>query len=155
LLARAFRKLRADGNATAALAALDEHDRRFPVGWLHDEATLARAEALLALDRQAEALALLESVSGAGGPLTRQVRLARGELLAKTGRCERAIEDFSDVLLTAEQDAIVERALAGRATCLWRSGRAEEARRDLQRYVTSFPQGASAAEARRLLEVPR
>ncbi|MEA2699581.1 MAG: hypothetical protein QOI66_3852 [Myxococcales bacterium] len=155
LLAKAFRRLRADGNATAALAALDEHDRKFPGGWLHDEATLARAEALLALGRQAEALALLESVSGTGGTLTRQVRLARGELLAKTGRCDRAVEDFSDVLLTAEQDAIVERALAGRATCLWRSGRAQEARQDLQRYVTLFPQGASAAEARRLLQVPR
>jgi tetratricopeptide (TPR) repeat protein len=155
LLARAFRKLRADGNATAALAALDEHDRKFPGGWLHDEATLARAEALLTLGRQAEALALLELVNGAGGTLTRPVRLARGELLAKTGRCERAIEDFSDVLLTAEQDAIVERALAGRATCLWRSGRAQEARQDLQRYVTLFPQGASVEEARRLLQVPR
>ena len=49
LVASAFRHLRNEGDATAALAALDERERRFGGGTLAAEAALARAEALLLL----------------------------------------------------------------------------------------------------------
>src|SRR5436190_2187527 len=70
LLARAFRLLRSEGDVAGALAALDEHDRRFGAGSLAIEATLARAEALLLLGRTGEALPLLMRLRDARAGLT-------------------------------------------------------------------------------------
>jgi hypothetical protein len=151
LLATVFRKLRSEKDAVSALAALDNYDRAYPAGWLRGEATVARAEALLALGRSAEALPFLESAGGAGGTLTRNMRVTRGELFAKADRCDRAGEDFSEVLLVNQTDPLAERALSGRAACAWRSGHPDDARRDLRRYLGLFPEGARADEARRLL----
>ena len=58
----ALAALRRDKDAGAALALLDEHDRRFPRGELAGEATRARVEALLGERRLDEALALLENL---------------------------------------------------------------------------------------------
>jgi hypothetical protein len=58
----AFRHLRQQHDPAAALAALDEHRRRFPAGALRVEAWLARAEALVELDRPAEAARVLEQL---------------------------------------------------------------------------------------------
>ncbi|HEY2899232.1 MAG TPA: tetratricopeptide repeat protein [Polyangia bacterium] len=151
LLATVFRKLRSEKDAVSALDALDNYDRSYPSGWLRGEAAVARAEALLALGRSAEALPFLERAVSAGGTLTRNMRVTRGELLSKADRCDRAGEDFSEVLLVNQADTLAERALSGRAACAWRSGHADDARRDLRRYLELFPEGPRAEEARRLL----
>ncbi len=53
LLARATSELRA-GHATAALTALEEHQRKFPSGALREERRAAKAQALCALGRVRE-----------------------------------------------------------------------------------------------------
>jgi len=75
VLGSVFRALRAEaGRAEAALAALDDYDRRFPAGLLRDESRLARVEALLALGRPAAARSLLEAWEAEGVPMPRAAR---------------------------------------------------------------------------------
>ena len=128
ILARAFHALRTEHDAAAALRDLDEHARRFPGGALDTEARLARVEALIALGRSSEALALLERWPGNGAAPTRAVRLARGELLADDGRCLEAARDFDAVVVRSDADAVGERALYRRAAC---DLRARDTRRTL------------------------
>ena len=89
MLADVFRELRSRGDARAALRALDEYDRQFPAGGLKSEARVARAEALLALDRRRDALPLLEGLEQAGFAPTRDLRVARGRA-TRGGRAVRA-----------------------------------------------------------------
>jgi hypothetical protein len=65
LLWTAFRLLRQQHDPAAALRKLDEHRRHFPASALRTEADLARAEALFALGRRAEATALLDRLPSA------------------------------------------------------------------------------------------
>jgi len=152
VLDSAFRQLRASGDASAAMRSLDEYDRRFPDGALRSEARVARAEALLMLDRRAEALRWLEELDGDGNPLTRDVLISRGELRAEDGRCPDALRDFDAVLVARASDLPGGRALYGRASCHLRAGDFPAARRDLTRYLSLHPSGPFAAAARRALE---
>jgi hypothetical protein len=142
LVARAFRHLRNEGDATSALAALDERDRRFGAGTLASEAGLARAEALLLLGRTADALPILLALRDAPAGLTPEVRAVRAELLARAKRCGEAVADFDALLAPGGPTATRERALYGRAGCkgparptrrpispaTWRSSRAAASR---------------------------
>jgi hypothetical protein len=148
VLAGAFHELRSSGDARAALRALDDYDRRFPTGALRGESRIARAEALLALDRRREALPLLDGLEATGAALTRDVRVARGELLAEAGRCPEAVGDFDAVLAASAGDASGGRALYGRASCRLRDGDRARARQDLERYLLVHPDGPFAAAAR-------
>jgi len=150
IIADAFRDLRSRGDAASALRSLDEYDRRFPDGVLRAESRVARVEALLLLDRRAEALQLLEAV-GLGGALTRDVRVTRGELLLERDRCTDAIRDFDGVLAARDGDPAGGRALYGRASCRLRGGDVPGARADLTRYLSLHADGPSAAAARRAL----
>ena len=152
LLGRAFRQLRSQGDATGALRTLDQYVVRFPRGALAGEARIARAEALIALDRRAEALPVLETIEQGGGVLTRDVRVTRGELRATAGRCVLAEEDFAAVLAVTDEDAAGGRALYGRASCALLAGDNETARRDLTRYLILHAGGALAPVARRALD---
>jgi hypothetical protein len=148
LLEGVFHALRSETNAAdRALAMLDEHDRRFPAGLMRAEAALARVEALLALGRRAEALALLD----AAGALPRGSRVARGELRAEAGRCGEAIADFDGVLATSSGDERGARALYGLASCALRAGDEDGATAALRRYLDGHPDGARAVEARAAL----
>jgi tetratricopeptide (TPR) repeat protein len=149
LLASAFRELRSGGNPEAALRSLDRYDRRFPDGTLRSEARIARIEALLALDRPAEALRLLEELGA--GAITRDVRITRAELLAANQRCAIAIRDFDRVLAVRDNDAPGARALYGRASCHLRAADTRAARQDLTRYLALNPTGPMASAARRAL----
>lgn len=151
LLTEALRKLRQDDDPRGALALLDEHDGQFAAGTLAPEAARARIEALLRLDRNADALALLDGTAPAATGTGRDLLIARGELRAAAGRCAAASADF-DRLLRADRplDAITERALWGRASCR-ATGDSAGARRDLQDYLTIFPRGRFAADARAAL----
>ena len=154
-MARAFRALRSQRNPVAALATLDDYQRRFPAGALRAEARLARVEALLALGRAPEALPLLMEAGADPADIeaTREVRLVRAELLSQAGRCSDATHDF-DALLAGEvaRDAVTERALYGRAACRSRAGDHNGARRDLERYLADYPGGALRAAAVRALK---
>jgi hypothetical protein len=150
LLEGVFHALRSETDGAArALAALDDHDRRFPAGLMRAEAALARVEALLALGRRAEALALLDAPE-AGTSLPRSARLARGELRAEAGRCSDAAGDFA-VVLRGPGDDLSARALYGRASCALRSGDDASAAAALSAYLERQPDGPHAAEARTAL----
>ena len=150
-LAEAFRTLRTGEDAASALRALERYERRFPDGLLRSEARIARAEALLALGRRGDALALLRGLADADGALTRGVRIARGELLAETGNCAGAMRDFDWILDGATTDDVLGRALYGRAACALQADDRLTARRDLERYLALFPGGDRVAAARRAL----
>jgi TolA-binding protein len=149
LLGSALRALRAQ-DGRGALAVLDEHARRFPSGQLAPEAQLARIDALVLLARRAEALTLLERLPLQRLGRGRELRVLRGELLARQGQCARALPDFA-AALTGKDDRLEARALYGRASCLARTGDEAGARRDLERYLQRFPGGEHAAAARRAL----
>jgi hypothetical protein len=159
LLTKAIRNLRTLHDGTTALAALDEHARRFPSSSLGPEASMLRAEALLLLERKNSALVELDKLSLDGMPNSEDRHVVRGELRAAAGRWRAAHADFQAVLAqsgeAANKDARArerfERALWGRASA--RSHLADEAgaRADLREYLVRFPQGRFAVEAARLL----
>jgi hypothetical protein len=154
ILGEAFRQLRSGGDARAALRSLDDYDRRFPGGQLRGEARVARAEALIALDRRLEALPVLEGLhdDDDGGGLTRHVRLTRAELLFDAGLCPSALQDLDLIIAAGVGDAVGGRALYFRAACQLRAGQLGSARDDLTRYLSLHPSGDLSDAARRAIE---
>ncbi len=92
VLARAISHLRGAHDAAAALDDLADYDRRFPSGLLEQEVLRIRTEALLDAGRDREALTRLDD--RAADVLSRPLRLLRGELRARAGRCEEALDDL-------------------------------------------------------------
>jgi hypothetical protein len=140
-------KLRREHDAKGALALLDQSQPLFARGALALEAQVARVDALLALGRQGEALAILNHLPlahiGRGGEL----RLLRAELRAKDD-CGLALADFDVLVRRPLSPALVERALYGRAACEVRVGDSSNAQRDFREYLDRFPQGRFAERAR-------
>ena len=156
LLALAIAKLRQEGDAEQALVLLDHYRSEFgPTSALAPEANNTRIEALLRLGRHAQALALLDAMTPAATGVGRELLVARAELRADRSRRSAALHDF-DRLLSAggKADAVTERALFGRASCRSKLGDAEGARRDLETYLATFPEGRFAREARAALNPP-
>jgi hypothetical protein len=154
LLARALAELRQDGDADQALALLEEHRKEFGAhAALAPEANATRIEALLRLGRHTQALALLDAMALATTGVGREMLVARAELRADKGRRTAALHDFDLLLLTGgKADSVTERALYGRATCRAKLGDGAGARRDLETYLATFPEGRFAHEARAALE---
>jgi hypothetical protein len=153
LLTRAIAKLRQDGDAEQALTILEQHRSEFGArGALAPEANATRIEALLRLGRHTQALALLDAMAPATNGVGREMLVARAELRADKSRRTAALHDF-DLLLTTggKTDSVTERALYGRATCRGKIGDGEGARRDLETYLATFPEGRFAHEARAAL----
>lgn len=154
LIMSALTALRGHGDAIRALAILDRHDLRFPLGDLADEAALARVEALVKVKRSDEALVFLE----ARGPVRqggsqRKLTLTRAELRAAAGKCAAALDELDALLRGAPPaDGVTERALWGRAACRASGGHFDLARADLERYLRLFPAGQFARGARAALE---
>jgi hypothetical protein len=119
LLRRAIEELRQERDPRAALVALDEHRARFPGGVLRADADVLRVEVLLALDRDGEALALLERLPLSGTPRGDELRVTRGELRAAHD-CAAALADFERVLRESPSAAVAERARRGRDLCTGR-----------------------------------
>jgi TolA-binding protein len=151
-LAEALRALRAEQDPARALAILERNEERFPAGTLRREATLARAEALASLGRQADALAVLDGVKVTGGEPERAVALLRAELRAAARRCNEAINDFSHALAGEGTDELAARAFYGRGGCRLQSGDYLGARADFENYQRHFPEGRFKAEVARALE---
>jgi hypothetical protein len=134
----AIRHLRRERDPTAALAALAAYRNDFPYGQLQREADRLTVDALLALDRRAEALDFLQRLDlGAGDDLP--LRLLRGELAAPGG-CAEAVADFTAVIAEATS-ALLERALLGRARCRDHLGDPAGSARDLAACQRRFPGG--------------
>jgi hypothetical protein len=151
LVRRALEELRHDHDPAAALASLDEHRARFRRGLLRADAELVRVEALLALDREREALVVLEGFALA--TLPGELQVIRGELRAAHD-CGAALADFDRVLAGATSGSLLERALRGRAVCCLRLGD-PAADGALRAYLARFPQGRFAPEAQKRLQAPR
>ena len=152
MLAEALRKLRQGDDAPAALAILDAHEQRFPAGALAPEATLTRIRSA-AQDAPDRRRAFAARPRHAGCPRAgRDLLVARAELRATAGRRAAASADF-DRLLAGDpvSDSITERAMWGRAACRAAAGDAAGARRDLQDYLSRFPEGRFADDARAAL----
>ena len=158
----ALRKLRQNHDARGALAALDQYRNAFPNGRLEAEAGLIRVEALLAFGDRAAALRLLDDDANdtndandsafGHGPRARELLVLRGELRASASRCAEAVGDLGRSLSATLHDAVDERALFARASCLSRLHQFDAARRDLEQYQVHFPTGANAALAASLLQ---
>jgi hypothetical protein len=154
MLHAALEQMNVRGDATSALAQLDSYRIRYPTGVLSREADVARVDALLRLGREADALDLLDGAADKGFegyPRPGQLRVLRGELLARLGRCGEAIPIFTSALADPQAGQSAERALYGRAHCRATLGEMDGSRSDLDRYLTLYPQGHFAAEARRAL----
>jgi hypothetical protein len=79
--------------------------------------------------------------------------LAHAEGMRDASRCPEALHLFEKVLAaTPESTDLRERAVYGRAQCLGQTGDTAGARAEFHRYLTSFPKGKFAAEARKALE---
>jgi hypothetical protein len=150
ILRRALQNLRHDDDAAGALEALDEYDRRFPFGVMRPSAQLVRIDALLALGRQDEALALLNATELGGNPRADELQITRAELRARRD-CGAAMTDFTHALARTPPDALTERALRGRALCARQLDDQATMRADLQQYLARFPSGGFADRARALL----
>jgi hypothetical protein len=159
LLGQAMKRLRDGHDAKAALALLEQHSERFPHGALAAEASVLRTEALLALGRRDEALAVLDGAALESLPNRDEQRVVRGELRASHRRWREASQDFDGVLrdqnlpaATARARGLQERALWGRAAARSRLGDEDGARADLELYLRHFPGGRFAGPAASLLK---
>jgi hypothetical protein len=110
-------QLRRERNPARALELVDGYDARFPVGLWREEAAVIRIEALLALGRPREALERSEALPRAALDRAPRLRVTRGELRVRYGRCEEAQADFSAVLGLAVTEEVRGRALRGQAAC--------------------------------------
>ena len=155
LFGQALRKLRSDNDPKAALAALREHVRVYPKSAFAGERTVLEVEALLALHRDREALALLDGMALDDLPRSGERLVVRGELRAAAKRWPEAGADFERALARVSgSPAWHERALWGRGVSRLRLGEREAGLADIERYRALYPKGRFAAEAARFFPGP-
>jgi len=147
MLGQALNALHQKRDANAALETLSAYEARFPKGLLGEEAQAAKVDALIALSRRSEALALLDRVTFSRLARGGELRAVRGELRAASGRCREASADFAWALDHQPTTATTERALFGRAACRQTLRDLEGARADYGEYLERFPAGKFAAAA--------
>lgn len=153
LLGRALQRLHREHDARSALGLLDEYSAQFSDGALRDEASSARVDALLQLDRRSEALQVLDTATFTNAARGGELRLVRAELRAHAGRCREAVADF-DAAYKSERSSkspVSERALYGLATCRLQLGERGLAREALRKYLEIYPAGRFADAAREAL----
>jgi tetratricopeptide (TPR) repeat protein len=162
LLGDALRSLRKQRDPQAALALLDEHARRFPDTVLTPEVAMLRAEALLGLGRNVEALSQLDRLTLASMPNQGERFVLRGELRAAAGRWSEALDDFDKALASAlalgldsRAREVKERALWGRGSARSHVGDVAGSRADLAEYLRTFPEGRFARRAAQWMEVTK
>jgi hypothetical protein len=148
LFGQALRKLRAENDPAAALASLREHGKAFPRSPLAGERLALEVEALLALHREHDALALLDVMALDELPRSGERLVVRGELRAAAKRWPEAQADFDRALLRVSgSPAWHERALWGRGVSRLRLGDRTGGLADLERYLGTYPRGRFAADA--------
>jgi hypothetical protein len=148
LFGQAMRKLRMENDPAAALSALQEHARIYPRSGLTGERSALEVEALLALHRDREALAHLDTMALDELPRSGERFVVRGELRAAARRWIEASDDFDHALARVSgSPAWHERALWGRGVARLHCGEREAGIADIERYLHSYPSGRYAAEA--------
>jgi ferric-dicitrate binding protein FerR (iron transport regulator)/TolA-binding protein len=152
--ARARKAMRA-GNPSRAIdivdAALGKVDNCAPTSRCLDELGYLRAEGLRQAGRLDGAVAAFKSLNRAGA--TRAMRqnalYAAAQLERKLGREEDARQSLERAYAAYPEGALSEEALAGLFDLHVSMGL--DARAAAERYLARFPQGISAARARRIL----
>jgi tetratricopeptide (TPR) repeat protein len=159
LLGDILKTLRKQHDPQAALGLLEDHSQRFPGTVLAPEAAMLRAEALLGLGRNAEALSELDRLSLGSMPNRDERFVLRGELRAAAERWREAREDFEMLLsaptasgMDAKARDMKARALWGRASARSHLGDEAGTRADLTLYLRAFPSGRFASQAAALLQ---
>jgi hypothetical protein len=148
LFGQAMRKLRVDSDPSAALSALQEHARAYPRSSLSGERGALEVEALLALHRDRDALARLDTMALDELPRSGERFVVRGELRAAARRWLEASADFDRALAgVSGSPAWHERALWGRGAARLRCGEREAGMADLERYLDKYPSGRFATAA--------
>jgi hypothetical protein len=148
LFGQALRKLRQENDATSALALLREHTRAYPKSALAGERSALEVEALLALRRGRDALALLDGMALDKLPRSGERFVVRGELRAAARRWREAEADFDRALAQVSgSPAWHERALWGRGVARLRQNERDSGMADITRYHDTYPKGRFAAEA--------
>ena len=102
-------------DARRALAALDAHERRFPGGEMSLEIQITRAELFLELGQPERALAELDPLVLVDVPHARELRVVRGELRIKAGRCNEGKADLQGIAVGS--DALARRAAKALSDC--------------------------------------
>jgi hypothetical protein len=148
LFGQAMRKLRVENDPSAALVALQEHARAYPRSSFVGERSALEVEALLALHRDRDALARLDTMELDELPRSGERFVVRGELRAAARRWPEASADFDRALSRVSgSPAWHERALWGRGAARLRCGEREAGMADIERYLGSYPHGRFAATA--------
>jgi hypothetical protein len=150
LFGQAMRKLRMEHDPFAALSALQEHARAYPRSSLGGERSALEVEALLALHRDSDALARLDTMALNELPRSGERFVVRGELRAVARRWQEASADFDRALSRVSgSPAWHERALWGRGAARLRSGEREAGLADLEHYLDKYPNGRFTSAAAR------
>jgi tetratricopeptide (TPR) repeat protein len=114
-LSSAIAQLRREANPAGALQEIDEYRRAYPKAHFASEARMLRIEALIALNYRHEALDELSPAEIPTLPRGEELWVVRGEILLQLSRWQEALDAFDAALRVARTDALIERALAGRA----------------------------------------
>jgi hypothetical protein len=112
----AISHLRREANPAGALQEIDAYRRAYPQAHFATEARMLRIEALVALGDRRQALDELSVEAIPSLPRGEELWVLRGEILVQLKRPREAIEAFDAALRMARTDALIERALSGRAT---------------------------------------
>jgi hypothetical protein len=148
MFGQAMRKLRMENNPEVALKVLQEHAQFYPRSSLGGERSALEVEALLALHRDRDALARLDSMALDELPRSGERFVVRGELRAAARRWLEASADFDQALTRVTgSPAWHERALWGRGAARLRCGEREAGMADLERYLDKYPSGRFAGQA--------
>jgi TolA-binding protein/ferric-dicitrate binding protein FerR (iron transport regulator) len=156
-------------NALYALAVLERdesHDldgavrdftaygSRFPDGVLAQEAAVGAIDVLLEQGRYTDARARADAYLTAfpQGAKASDIALIRADLLCEQlGQADQALAAYASLAAPSQPSLVRDEAEYRRAGCLYSIRRNDEAASSLQTYLSDFPQGAHADEARQHL----
>ena len=119
-----------------------------PVG---DIARYYRALALIALDRHADAVPVLEPLASGDGPIAAQAKVSLANALSAKGDYDRAATLLQEVAQATGAEFPPDAALAMLGALRARQGKNEEARKAYEDLLARFPQSPHAADARQRL----